>query len=80
MTLTQYLNQPDPVWFPTVLREEKELNILSTIRVAGEERSLVTIRSEDPLLRSVHYLLIRNRLWVMDRDGNPRDRSVFHIK
>jgi hypothetical protein len=80
MTLTEYLNQADPVWSPIVLLEEKELDILSTIRVAGEERSLVTIRSEHPLLRSVHYLRIRNRLWVMDRDGNPRDRSVFHIK
>jgi hypothetical protein len=79
MTLLEYLNQPDPVWSPKVLLNENELNILSTIRVAGEERSLVTIRSEHPLLRSVHYLLIRNRLWVMDRDGNPRDRSVFHI-
>jgi hypothetical protein len=80
MTLHEYLNQADPVWSPRVLLEENELNVLSTARVAGEERSLVTIRSEDPLLRSAHYLLIRNRLWAMDRDGNPRARSVFHLK
>jgi hypothetical protein len=80
MTLTEYLNQESPVRGPRVLLEKEELNILTTIRVAGEERSLVTIQSEDPLLRSAEYLLIRGRLWAMDRDGNPRARSVFHVK
>ena len=79
MTLTEYLNQEEPQRFPTVLLRKEELNILTTIRVAGEERSLVTIQSEHPLLRSVHYCLVNGRLWVMDRDGNPRAKSVFQV-
>lgn len=80
MTLTEYLNQADPVWSPQVLLEENEVNILDTIWVAGEKRSLVTINSTDELVDGLHYCLVRGTLWVMDRDGNPRARSVFRLK
>ena len=80
MTLTQYLNQKDPVWFPTVVLKEEELNMLDTIYISGEKRSLVTIKSDNPIVKDLHYCLVRGRLWVMDGHGNPRARSVFTLK
>ena len=80
MTLTQYLNQKDPVWFPTVVIKEEELNMLDTIYISGEKRSLVTIKSDNPIVNDLHYCLVRGRLWVMDEHGNPRARSVFTLK
>ena len=80
MTLTQYLNQKDPVWFPTVVIKEEELNMLDTIYISGEKRSLVTIKSDNPIVKDLHYCLVGGRLWVMDEHGNPRARSVFTLK
>lgn len=77
MTLEEYLNQTEPVRFPTVVLKNEEVTILNSIKVMGEERSLVTIKSDDPIIKDVHYCMIRGRFWTIDRDGNPKSRSVF---
>jgi hypothetical protein len=65
---------------PIVLLEEKQVKVHHAIRVAGEERKLVSIKSKSKLLRDAHYCLVRGRLWTMDGDGNPQARSCFHVK
>lgn len=80
MTLTEYLNQTEPVRFPTVVLKKEEVNVLNTIKVTGEERSLVTIKSDNPIIKDIHYCMIRGRFWTIDRDGNPKSHSVFIIE
>ena len=80
MNLTEYLNQADPVFYPNVILKKEEINVLTTIKVAGEERSLVTIKSDDPIVKDLHYCMVRGSLWAMDGDGNPRARSVFRLE
>jgi hypothetical protein len=65
---------------PSVLLKREELAVLQTFRAAGEERSLVTIVSEDPLVRDLYYLLVQDQLWTMDQSGNPRARSCFSLE
>ena len=80
MTLTEYLNQENPVWNPNVILKNDEVIVLTTIKVAGEKRSLVKVNSEDSLLKDIHYCLVNHRLYVMDYDGNPRKPSVFRLE
>jgi len=80
MTLDQYLGQESPIRFPTVLLERDELQVLQTVETPTGRRSLVTIVSGDPLVKELYYLLLGDQLWTMDRDGNPRARSVFQLK
>ena len=45
-----------------------------------EPRHLVTFRTGDPLLAGVCYVLIGQRFYTLDHDGNPRAASVFRLK
>ena len=81
MELKEYLNQKDPVRFPSVILKGSQINIHHTIKVSsGETRSLVSIKSRNLLVKDLQYVMIGGRLWVMDSDGNPRTKSVFSVE
>lgn len=80
MTLTEYLNQKEPVRMPTVIVDKKEYMVISTHKAAnGEVRKRVCLKSKNTLVAGVEYCLIGNRFYTTDRDGNPKDASCFKV-
>ena len=55
-------------------------NQINTSMETREPRHLVTFRTGDPLLAGVCYVLIGQRFYTLDHDGNPRAASVFRLK
>lgn len=78
MTLTEYLNQKEPMRMPTVIVDKKEYIVASihTLR-NGEIRKRVYFKSKNELLAGVEYCLIGSRFYTTDRDGNPKSASCF---
>jgi spore coat polysaccharide biosynthesis predicted glycosyltransferase SpsG len=80
MTLTEYLNQKEPVRMPTVIVDKKEYKVIFAHKAAnGEVRKRVCFKSKNNLLAGIEYCLIGNRFYTTDRDGNPKDASCFKI-
>jgi|JI10StandDraft_1071094.scaffolds.fasta_scaffold46334_8 hypothetical protein len=80
MTLTEYLNQTEPLRKPTVIVDEKEYNVVFTYKAAnGEVRKRVCFKSKNNLLAGIEYCLIGSRFYTTDRDGNPKSASCFKI-
>ena len=83
MTLTLYLNQKDPVRVPIVRLKPNEYTVANSGmfgRLRDEKRSRVYINTDNPLLSGVEYCLIGSTFYTTDRDGNPKNRSCFHIE
>lgn len=78
MTLTEYLNQKDPVRMPDVLLQEGEYIKGVTIQIPGAYiLTQVFINGID------HEYVERSdraHLYTTDGDGNPKSPSCFRIK
>lgn len=78
MTLTQYINQKEPIHFPNVILEENEYTVVSSLKIAGEIHKRVYINTKS--LAAIEYCLIGTKLYTTDKDGNPKNISCFRIK
>lgn len=81
MTLTEYLNQADPVHMPFVMLEQTEIKVWQVIpRI---KKALVEVpKLYEAYGVNAQYIIEEGdpALWVMDNDGNPRARSCFRLK
>lgn len=77
MTLSQYLNQADPVRRPTVIVEFSEVSIGRFIGAIGSKYAPVFINRIQ-----AEYAVKEgsNLIYTTDEDGNPRRVSVFQFK
>jgi len=76
MTLTEYLNQADPVRMPHVELEPNEYRIVASVNSACR-----TIQAVEVPALGMDYVKYEdeNVLRVPDEDGNPRARSCFYL-
>ncbi len=80
MTLKEYLSQKDPVRMPNVIVKKNEYIVASTHTLrSGEVRKTVFFKSKNPLVAGTEYCLIGSSFYIVDRDGNPKNRSCFRI-
>jgi hypothetical protein len=81
MTLTEYLDQPDPEARPTVEVVAEEFKILQVQQRAGRpDISIIVFNTKHYLLAGIQYGLIGERFYTLDPDGNPQRPSVFKLK
>jgi hypothetical protein len=84
MTLSQYLNQKDPIKGVRVFLKKSELlygvkHTMTSGSKRGEVRQQVWINSKNEIVAGIEYCLIGNMLYTVDRDGNPKNSSVFRL-
>ena len=76
MTLTQYLNQENPVRMPHVVLQTGEYSQGSFIGAPGKRFAPVS-------LHGIGFYCVKEgdtRLYTVDNDGNPKSPSCFHLK
>jgi len=75
MTLSEYINQSEPKFRPTVKLETNEVDCSEWVGKYPRMRCVV--------VKHYEYTYIQKEgdptLWVHDDHGNPRDRSVFNV-
>jgi len=81
MTLTEYINQKNPVRFPKVILELDEYQVTHTIKVGQDILRFISIPAIWLRYKASGYVQKNNQeqLYTMDQDGNPKYLSVFKI-
>jgi hypothetical protein len=86
MNLTEYLNQQDPVRMPHVTLEPTDYKEGATIRIPGHPsltQVFITRKEFTDKFPSVYSEYVKKGdstvLWTVDKDGNPKSMSCFHV-
>ena len=81
MTLTEYINQKNPVRSPRVTLEPSEYEITHTIKVGQDILRFIYIPAIWLRYKASGYVQKNNQeqLYTMDQDGNPKYLAVFKI-
>lgn len=86
MTLTEYLNQPEPQRMPNVVLNQNEYSVGITIKIAGHnDLTQIFIQSDEfnnafPGMTNEYVVKGHDRrLWTQDGEGNPKSLSCFYL-
>lgn len=82
MTLTEYLNQPEPQKMPNVVLKEGEYKIHQTIKAGQDTLTLIEIPAIWERFGATGNYIQKNggaTLYTQDADGNAKSPSCFKI-